>query len=226
MCIVCDANTLIDAASRRESVTFGWGERMDVGLEVEVQGKAAEFAPTKLRARRRFGEHLKEASEWTDWYKSGDLAGTLGQLGTDTKWEFVTPGVRAWLTGVGPFPGFRQPPAVVTKEMIAPYGYCPECGALGKRRQRRPNGDDTCMNGHTYPSASARPSPPAAPAAPAPPRPGLDVIRLRELLREAYRELSTLDAALAHPDGPDALTDLNQRIAAELGLPSAGDESV
>jgi hypothetical protein len=98
--------------------------------------------------------------------------------------------------------------------MIAPYGYCPECGALG---------NDTCMNGHIYPSVSARPSPPAAPA---PPRPGLDVIRLRELLREAYRELSTLDAALAHPDGPDALTDLNQRIAAELGLPASRSESV
>jgi len=81
---------------------------MAVGLEVEAQGEAAEFAPVKLRARRRFGELLKEASEWTDWYESGDLAGTLGQLGTDTKWKFVTPGVRAWLTGAGPFPGFRQ----------------------------------------------------------------------------------------------------------------------
>jgi len=81
---------------------------MAVGLEIEVQGEAAEFAPVKLRARRRFGEFLKEAADWTDWYESGDLAGTLSQLGTDIKWKFVTPGVRAWLTGAGPFPGFRQ----------------------------------------------------------------------------------------------------------------------
>jgi len=108
MCNVCDANALIDAASRGESVTFRWGEGMAVGLEIEVQGEAAEFAPVKLRARRRFGEFLKEAADWTDWYESGDLAGTLSQLGTDIKWKFVTPGVRAWLTGAGPFSGFRQ----------------------------------------------------------------------------------------------------------------------
>lgn len=146
---------------------------MDVGLEIEVQGEAAEFAPVKLRARRRFGNLLKEASDWTLWYESGDLAGTLGQLGTDIKWEFVAPSVRAWLTGAGPFPGFR-----------------------------------------------ARPSP--SPRL----RSEVAITRLRDLLREAHRELSTLDAALAHPDGPDALTGLNQRIAAELGLPSAGDEFV
>jgi hypothetical protein len=38
---------------------------------------------------------------------------------------------------------------------LPPYGYCPACGAPGKTRERRPNGLDTCENGHTYPSASA-----------------------------------------------------------------------
>jgi len=37
----------------------------------------------------------------------------------------------------------------------APYGYCPKCGALGKFRERRPNGDDQCTNGHKYPSKDA-----------------------------------------------------------------------
>jgi hypothetical protein len=36
-----------------------------------------------------------------------------------------------------------------------PYGYCPHCGSPGVKRERRPNGDDTCSNGHKYPSASA-----------------------------------------------------------------------
>lgn len=35
------------------------------------------------------------------------------------------------------------------------YGYCPICNAPGVSRERRPNGNDTCSNGHTYPSASA-----------------------------------------------------------------------
>lgn len=41
-----------------------------------------------------------------------------------------------------------------------PYGYCPTCGAPGKYRERRFNGDDHCENGHAYPSKSALTSPP------------------------------------------------------------------
>ena len=36
-----------------------------------------------------------------------------------------------------------------------PYGTCPKCGAPGVSRDRRPNGNDTCEKGHTYPSNSA-----------------------------------------------------------------------
>lgn len=39
--------------------------------------------------------------------------------------------------------------------MNAPYGYCPECGAPGKQRQRSLNGTDECLNGHQYPSSKA-----------------------------------------------------------------------
>lgn len=35
------------------------------------------------------------------------------------------------------------------------YGYCPECGKPGHCRERRPNGNDICEGGHTYPSKSA-----------------------------------------------------------------------
>lgn len=35
------------------------------------------------------------------------------------------------------------------------YGYCPKCGAPGKQRERRPNGNDICENGHEYPSRDA-----------------------------------------------------------------------
>jgi hypothetical protein len=41
-----------------------------------------------------------------------------------------------------------------------PYGYCPTCGARGARRERCPNGNDHCENGHAYPSRDALTSPP------------------------------------------------------------------
>jgi hypothetical protein len=35
------------------------------------------------------------------------------------------------------------------------YGFCPQCGGEGLWRERRPNGDDGCVNGHVYPSKEA-----------------------------------------------------------------------
>lgn len=39
--------------------------------------------------------------------------------------------------------------------MLFSYGNCPTCGAPGISRERSPNGNDTCTNGHIYPSATA-----------------------------------------------------------------------
>jgi hypothetical protein len=39
---------------------------------------------------------------------------------------------------------------------LSPYGYCPHCGKPGIRRERRPDGNDTCESGHVYPSSAAR----------------------------------------------------------------------
>ena len=36
-----------------------------------------------------------------------------------------------------------------------PYGWCPHCGSPGETRERRPDGNDECSNGHVYPSVSA-----------------------------------------------------------------------
>jgi hypothetical protein len=40
----------------------------------------------------------------------------------------------------------------MSKDVSPPYGYCPRCGGIGLSRERRPNGDDRCENGHKYPS--------------------------------------------------------------------------
>ena len=43
-----------------------------------------------------------------------------------------------------------------SKDML---GYCPVCGARGKKRECRMNGNDICEQGHTYPSRDALPQP-------------------------------------------------------------------
>lgn len=35
------------------------------------------------------------------------------------------------------------------------YGYCPICGAPGKSRERRPDGNDVCERGHSYPAKNS-----------------------------------------------------------------------
>lgn len=40
-----------------------------------------------------------------------------------------------------------------------PYGYCPKCRGRGINRERRINGDDTCENGHIYPSKESTKQP-------------------------------------------------------------------
>ena len=54
-------------------------------------------------------------------------------------------------------PGGGHVPAVP----VAVYGYCPECGGAGVMRERRPNGDDKCTNGHKYSSSKALAEQPA-----------------------------------------------------------------
>jgi len=39
--------------------------------------------------------------------------------------------------------------------MVQFYGYCPVCGIESMLRERKPNGNDRCRDGHTYPSAEA-----------------------------------------------------------------------
>jgi hypothetical protein len=50
-------------------------------------------------------------------------------------------------------------PQRTEQEPVAVYGYCPECGAKGVMRERRPDGNDKCAKGHTYPSSKATTAP-------------------------------------------------------------------
>lgn len=93
MCNVCDASTALDLSRRGVPATMAWG--IGHSIEVEAESEGAEFKPARFRFRRP-----KEA--WTPWQQSDDLAGSLGALGTDVKWEFVPEPMRRWVVGTGP----------------------------------------------------------------------------------------------------------------------------
>lgn len=97
MCCTCDANRLIDAHRKGESVVFTWADAPEVVLEVEAVGEHAESSPARLRVRKKGGE-------WSPWCDTADLAGAMLQLGTDVKWRWVPEPVRAWLSGTGSLP--------------------------------------------------------------------------------------------------------------------------
>ena len=52
---------------------------------------------------------------------------------------------------------------MTTTPTPSPYGNCPVCGSPGISRERRPDGNDKCANGHLYKSSasitSAEPAP-------------------------------------------------------------------
>ena len=65
-------------------------------------------------------------------------------------------------TGIGGDGGFAVPPeeksstpTIPEPQEVNAYGNCPHCGQPGQMRERRPDGNDTCVNGHVYRSRLA-----------------------------------------------------------------------
>ena len=56
--------------------------------------------------------------------------------------------------------GARQAALEAKDEPVANYGYCPVCGAKGTSRERHPDGNTTCVNGHKYKSRDTLSAPP------------------------------------------------------------------
>jgi hypothetical protein len=101
------------------------------------------------------------------------------------------------------------------------YGFCPLCGALGLARERRPNGNDRCAQGHVYPSHSAVlpvGPPPWAPAAPPPPAAAFRDAFQREVGEDHCAEwaLECLDRVMAFTPGRLVVTDAMATRVCEL----------
>jgi hypothetical protein len=53
------------------------------------------------------------------------------------------------------FSAFQKSSYWDKKDPKAPYGRCPTCDEPGVFRERRPDGYDTCFNGHKYKSSDS-----------------------------------------------------------------------
>lgn len=112
-------------------------------------------------------------------------------------------------------------------EKRIPYGYCPVCGAIGLYRERRPDGDDVCANGHTYKSSSALKFPHQPPPVPVEvPDDYVQVPRaaLLEVLRISDRKHYAWDAvkaAVAAPQPAPVELPLPDKIVIELARSAA-----
>ena len=112
--------------------------------------------------------------EATQWFKDGDHPAVThsihrgwGKVATLEGDMTVMPG--DWIiTGIKGehypckpdiFEATYEPAGNVSTEAaqtnLPPYGYCPYCWAEGHTRERRPDGNDVCTKGHSYPSKSA-----------------------------------------------------------------------
>lgn len=49
----------------------------------------------------------------------------------------------------------RPDTTTANEKKLSLYGYCPECGNRGVLRERRIDGNDTCLAGCVYPSKDA-----------------------------------------------------------------------
>lgn len=83
----------------------------------------------------------------------------------------------------------------------AVYGYCPHCGAPGKSRERRLNGNDTCEAGHVYPTRSAQSGVYPLPAA----DPQRRIENARDLLRKIDQDRELLRRAVEDQAVPKIL---------------------
>ena len=73
----------------------------------------------------------------------------------DIKWRSIDKDNMEFSTTCFAVDRIREALAAVEGNDDALYGYCPVCGSKGYSRERRPNGNDRCINGHEYPSSKA-----------------------------------------------------------------------
>jgi hypothetical protein len=115
-------------------------------LELCPEGEDRRAAIEHVRmARHAFNEFIAVTNSNFD----GQHYASLGEIEL-VKARWKANNAIACAPSLTPKPPPAPPP---TK---TPYGFCPVCGAPGIRRERRPNGNDFCENGHGYLSSQAK----------------------------------------------------------------------
>jgi hypothetical protein len=92
MCNVCDAERALSKTKQGSHARFDH-EGHGMPMLVEADGMAPENAPVTFRFKR-----LNDP-DWTKWLNSDDLASSLGSLGTDVSWNYVSVEVKEYIEG-------------------------------------------------------------------------------------------------------------------------------
>jgi hypothetical protein len=92
--------------------------------------------------------------------KDEELAMDLALEALELTWDSGMPHPNILQVGKA-ITAIKQARSAPVQEPVGVYGHCPVCGAKGVTRERRPDGDDRCANGHTYKSIHAT-TPPVA----------------------------------------------------------------
>lgn len=103
--------------------------------------------------------------QFKDWMLDADGGPLTGELTPDDSLKYVT---RSVVVAAEPMSvqsvlggAFENEMAKTSNtQSTSSYGYCPICGAETESRERKFDGNDTCFNGHIYPSKSSLKSKP------------------------------------------------------------------
>lgn len=121
----------------------------------EMKGETLERAKMirdmvcdKLRGKQLEVRTIKDKKEKYGRYLA--VVQVVGEEGTLNDWLIAQGYAERYMAS-----GADAAPRAILKNKMSPYGYCPQCRAPGWQRERRPNGNDVCENGHSYPSSSA-----------------------------------------------------------------------
>lgn len=93
MCNICAADLALENTKKGSHARFEHRESESAPLLVEAIGEASTNTPATFRFKR-----LNDI-DWTKWLNTNDLAFTMGSLGTDVSWGYVSGEVREYLEG-------------------------------------------------------------------------------------------------------------------------------
>jgi hypothetical protein len=145
----------------RTGVTTNYFTPRPPGMKVTVVGPCIECGLPRFKHARAAGGLYRCPGQRNTLFSCADVAVPLKTQTTRSPWNEYDD-VKKYAAMLGESMNefsraaqYERVERLRALELSREYGYCPVCGDACAARERRPDGDDTCVNGHTYPSAAA-----------------------------------------------------------------------